>query len=106
MRRAARQTLTLALRCEGLRASVANFAISVECTTTEEVKRVLGEMAKTQLRDPDELAREARQTSSDRFDRYLTPYYQRLAFARRFLTDGGVADLIGELLEGEALRAV
>jgi hypothetical protein len=100
------QTLTLALRCEGLRASIANFAISVEGTTTADVKGVLAEIAKAPLREPDELARETRQTSSDRFDRYLTPYYQRLAFARRFLSEVGLAGLIETLVGGTAFKAV
>jgi ATP-dependent Lhr-like helicase len=99
------QTLTLALRCEGLRASIANFAISVEGATTGEVKEILAEIAKAPLRDPDELARESRQTSSDRFDRYLTPYYQRLAFARRFLSETGLVGLVETLIGGTEFKA-
>ncbi len=90
------------MRCQGLRASIANFSISIEDATTNEVKRVLTEIAKTALPDTDELAREARQLSSDRFDRYLTPYYQRLAFARRFLGEEELVALIGKLVTAKS----
>jgi hypothetical protein len=56
------------------------------------------EITKRPLPDTDELAREARQLSSDRFDRYPTPYYQRLGFARRFLAGEGLVALIEKLV--------
>lgn len=96
------QTLTLMMRSEGLRASIANFTITVESASASDVKRVLKEISQSSARmEIDELAREARQISSDRFDRYLTPYYQRLAFARRFLLADPLDDVISELLAAD-----
>lgn len=97
------QTLVLALRREGAKASIENFAIFVEKTSPAELKEVLTKIKRHGLPESDELAREARQLQSDRFDRYLIPYHQRLAFSRRFLTREGFAALIEKLLAADAV---
>ena len=97
------QTLMLAMRREGMRASASNFAILVEDATIADVIATL-EIVKSQpLAELDELAREARQLRSDRFDRYLIPYHQRLAFASRHLSGDGFFELIDDLLTASAV---
>jgi ATP-dependent Lhr-like helicase len=93
-------TLVLALRREGLKASIENFAITVESCTATQVKDQLKAIKRQPLPDPDELAREARQLQFDRFDRYLIPYHQRVAFSGRFLALDGLGELIDDLLAG------
>ncbi|WP_170950365.1 DEAD/DEAH box helicase [Mesorhizobium sp. WSM3864] len=93
------QTLLLAIRREGLRASASNFAILVESTTVADVVATLTILKRQPLPEPDELAREARQLRSDRFDRNLIPYHQRLAFSHRHLTVDRFAEMIEDLLE-------
>jgi len=96
-------TLTLMLRREGLRASASNFAVLVEGTDVGEVVRVLGRLESEKLPELDELAREARQLRSDRFDRSLIPYHQRLAFAHRHLSGDRFAELVKELIKRSGL---
>lgn len=96
------QTLVLLLRREGMKASIENFAIAIEAASAADVKKLLTEIRRQPLPEADELAREARQLQADRFDRYLIPYHQRLAFGRRFLTRDGVKELVDELLAAEA----
>jgi ATP-dependent Lhr-like helicase len=96
------QTLVLLLRREGMKASIENFAIAIEAASAADVKMLLAEIRRQPLPEADELAREARQLQADRFDRYLIPYHQRLAFGRRFLTRDGVKELVDELLAAEA----
>ncbi|RWJ43115.1 DEAD/DEAH box helicase [Mesorhizobium sp.] len=92
------QTLMLAMRREGLRASASNFAILVEDATLSDVVAMLKMLKGLPLPELDELAREARQLRSDRFDRHLIPYHQRLAFASRHLSREGLFELIDDLL--------
>lgn len=95
------QTLVLLLRREGMKASIQNFAIAIEAASAADVKTLLAEIRRQPLPEADELAREARQLQADRFDRYLIPYHQRLAFGRRFLARDGVKELVDELLAAE-----
>lgn len=95
------QTLVLLLRREGMKASIENFAIAIEAASAADVKTLLAEIRRQPLPEADELAREARRLPADRFDRYLIPYHQRLAFGRRFLTRDGVKELVDELLAAE-----
>lgn len=99
------QALVLLLRREGMKASIENFAIAIEAASVAGVKTLLKEIRRQPLPDADELAREARQLQADRFDRYLIPYHQRLAFSRRFLALDGIKELVDELLEAEAAAA-
>jgi hypothetical protein len=97
-------TLVLALRREGLKASIENFAITVEAASAGDVKEQLKVIKREGLPEADELAREARQLQSDRFDSQLIPYHQRLGFARRFLAMDDFDALLTALLKGEAGR--
>ncbi len=97
------QTMVLALRREGAKASIENFAVFVEKTSAADLKDLLVAIKEQGLPETDELAREARQLQSDRFDRYLIPYHQRLAFSRRFLVREGFAELIDDLLAADAV---
>lgn len=99
------QTLVLALRREGVKASIENFAIFAEKISAADLKDLLAKIRRDGLPDVDELAREARQLQSDRFDRYLIPYHQRLGYGRRFLLREGFNALLGELLAPEATVA-
>ncbi|MFK4560827.1 IS4/Tn5 family transposase DNA-binding protein [Bradyrhizobium ottawaense] len=95
--------MVLALRREGAKASIENFAVFVEKTSAADLKDLLVAIKEQGLPETDELAREARQLQSDRFDRYLIPYHQRLAFSRRFLVREGFAELIDDLLAADAV---
>lgn len=97
------QTLLLAMRREGLRAATSSFAVTVEDISPEEIRECLERVARRPMPDLDELAREARQLGSDRYDRELSPYHQRLAFARRFLDGEGFLDLVTTLLAADTM---
>lgn len=66
-----------------------HFAILVEDATLSDVVATLKMLKGEPLPELNEFAREARQLRSDRFDRYLIPYHQRLAFASRHLSREG-----------------
>lgn len=98
------ETLVLALRREGLKATTTSFAITVEDTTPEAVKAAL-KVIPADL-DLEELAREARQLQQDKFDRQLIPYYLRMGYARRALTTHGLPEILQRLIDsGKSLAA-
>lgn len=94
------ETLLLLLRREGLHAEIHSFAINIVDADTKQVRDCIKEMKKeNQDIDLDELARESLQLCSDRYDRYLTPYHQRLTFAHRFLDSTDIALLLNSIVD-------